>query len=50
MIPGWAYSFVAALETGRSSWTAVLDVVRIAPVEDATTVTAVQVRAVIDRL
>jgi hypothetical protein len=46
MIPGWAYSFVVALETGRSSWTAVLDVVRIAPVEDATTVTATQAAAV----
>jgi hypothetical protein len=50
MIPGWAYSFVAALETGRSSWTAVLDVVRIGPLEDATEVTAGQVRQVIDRL
>ena len=50
MIPGWAYSFVAALEAGRSSWTAVLDVVRIGPVEDVTTVTATQVREVIDRL
>jgi len=50
MIPGWAYSFVAGLEPGRSSWTAVLDVVRISPLEDATTVTAVQVREVIDRL
>lgn len=50
MIPGWAYSFVAALETGRSSWTAVLDVVRIGPLEDATEVTAGQVREVIARL
>jgi hypothetical protein len=49
-VPGWAYSFVAALETGRSSWTAVLDVVRIGPTQDATDVTAVQVREVIDRL
>ena len=29
MIPGWPYSFVAALEPGRSSWTAVLDAVRL---------------------
>ncbi|MEV0903213.1 NF041680 family putative transposase, partial [Actinoplanes sp. NPDC049802] len=50
MIPGWAYSFVAALETGRSSWTAVLDAVRIGPLDDATEVTAAQVREVIDRL
>jgi hypothetical protein len=27
MVPGWPYSIVAVLETGRSSWTAVLDVV-----------------------
>jgi hypothetical protein len=26
MIPGWPYSIVAALQSGRSSWTAVLDV------------------------
>ena len=31
MIPGWPYSFVAALETGRTSWTAVLDAVRLGP-------------------
>ena len=26
LIPGWPYSFVAALEPGRTSWTAMLDV------------------------
>jgi hypothetical protein len=36
MIPGWPYSFVAALETGRTSWTAVLDVIRLGPADDAT--------------
>jgi hypothetical protein len=50
MIPGWPYSFVAALEPGRSSWTAVLDAVRLCPSDDATEVTAGQVRAVVDRL
>jgi hypothetical protein len=50
MIPGWPYSFVAALETGRSSWTALLDAIRLGPADDATTVTAAQLRAVIDRL
>lgn len=50
MIPGWAYSFVAALETGRSSWMAILDVVRIGPSQDATVVTAGQIREVVDRL
>lgn len=44
MIPGWPYSFVAALEPGRTSWTAMLDVVRIGPGQDATAVTAIQLR------
>src|SRR5881392_2738054 len=34
LIPGWPYSFVAALEPGRTSWTAVLDVVRLGPLDD----------------
>jgi len=50
LIPGWPYSFVAALEPGRSSWTAVLDAVRLGPLDDATTVTAAQVRQVLTRL
>jgi hypothetical protein len=50
LIPGWPYSFVAALENGRTSWTAVLDAIRLGPAEDTTAVTAEQLRAVIDRL
>jgi hypothetical protein len=50
MIPGWPYSFVVALETGRSSWTAPLDAVRLAPGDDAATVTAAQLREVVARL
>jgi hypothetical protein len=50
MIPGWPYSFVAALETGRTSWTQVLDAVRLGPADDATAVTADQLRQVIGRL
>jgi hypothetical protein len=50
MIPGWPYSFVAALEPGRTSWTAVLDAVRLGPADDETDVTAGQVREVISRL
>jgi hypothetical protein len=50
LIPGWPYSFVAAMETGRSSWTAVLDAVRLGPADDATAVTAEQLRAVVGRL
>jgi DDE superfamily endonuclease len=50
MIPGWPYSFVAALERGRSSWTALLDAVRLGPADDLTAVTAAQVREVIERI
>jgi len=50
MIPGWPYSFVAALEPGRTSWTAMLDAVRLGPADDATAVTAEQVRDVVERL
>jgi hypothetical protein len=47
MIPGWPYSVVAALEPGRTSWTAVLDAVRLGPDDDDIAVTAAQVRDVI---
>jgi DDE superfamily endonuclease len=50
LIPGWPYSIVAALETGRTSWTAILDAVRLGPADDATAVTAAQLREVITRL
>lgn len=50
MIPGWPYSFVVALEAGVSSWTAPLDVVRLRPGDDATVVTATQLRAVVGEL
>jgi hypothetical protein len=50
MIPGWPYSVVAALEPGRTSWTAVLDAVRLTPDDDDTTVTAAQLREVVGRL
>ena len=50
MIPGWPYSVVAALEPGRTSWTVVLDAVRLRPDDDDIAVTAAQVRDVITRL
>ena len=50
MIPGWPYSFVAALETGRTCWTAILDALRLGPGDDATAVTAAQLRDVVGRL
>jgi DDE superfamily endonuclease len=50
LIPGWPYSVVAALESGRTSWTAILDAVRLGPADDATAVTADQLRHLVDRL
>lgn len=49
-VPGWPYSFVVALETGRTSWTAPLDAVRLSPGTDLAAVTAQQVREVMTRL
>lgn len=39
-MPGRTYSFVAALPPDRTSWTQVLDVVRLGPADDAAAVTA----------
>ena len=50
MIPGWPYSVVAALEPGRTSWTLPLDAVRLGPADDATEVTAAQLRQVAERI
>jgi hypothetical protein len=50
MIPGWPYSVIAALEPGRTSWTLPLDAVRLGPADDATAVTAAQVREVAGRI
>lgn len=50
MIPGWPYSFVAALEPGACSFVALLDAVRLGPDDDGTEVTAAQIRQVVDRL
>ncbi|GAA2772992.1 hypothetical protein GCM10010493_82690 [Streptomyces lavendulae subsp. grasserius] len=50
MIPGWPYSFVAALESGRTSWCQLLDAVRLGPEDDVAEVTARQVRRVVEDL
>ncbi|MFD1535100.1 NF041680 family putative transposase [Pseudonocardia aurantiaca] len=50
LIPGWPYSFVVALQSGATSWTAVLDAVRLGPADDATAATATQLREVVTRL
>ena len=41
---------IAALEPGRTSWTAALDALRLGPDDDETEVTAAQVREVVTRL
>jgi hypothetical protein len=50
LIPGWPYSLVAALTPDRTSWTAVLNPVRLGPADDAAAVTADQLRRVAGRL
>jgi hypothetical protein len=50
MIAGWPYSVVAALGPAATSWTAPLDAVRLGPDDDATEVTAAQLREVAGRL
>jgi hypothetical protein len=50
MIPGWPYSFIAALEPGRTSWTALLDAVRLPPAVDLTMLTCTQIRGLVGRL
>src|SRR3954451_10447803 len=49
-IPGWPYQLVAAVESGPTNWTACLAAVRLGPADDATAVTAAQLRAVVGRL
>lgn len=41
---------MAVLEPGATSWTAILDMVRLGPADDATAITAAQLRGVVERL
>lgn len=50
MIPRWPYFVIAAPESGRTSWTAMLDAIRLLPSADVSAVTAEQIRDVVDRL
>ncbi|MDH6122708.1 hypothetical protein ABH930_007019 [Kitasatospora sp. GAS204A] len=50
MIPGWPCSWVVALESGRISWVAPLDAVRLRPGDDLAAVTASQLRDLVERL
>jgi hypothetical protein len=47
---GWAYQFIARLNFVRESWTAPVDVERVAPTEDANTIAAEQVKGLLARL
>lgn len=49
-IPDRSYSFVAALEIRRTSWTALLDAIRLGPQGDPTAITVAQLREVVERL
>jgi hypothetical protein len=50
MAPGWPYSIVAGLESGRTSWTALLGGVRPPMAADVTTMTCAQIGQLADRL
>lgn len=50
IVAGWAYQFVAQLNFVRESWTALVDVERVRPAQDANVVAAEQVRALLGRL
>ncbi len=50
MIPVWPYSFLAALETGRTLWCQLLDAIRLGPEGDVAEATAAQVRRVVTDL
>ncbi|GGJ62124.1 hypothetical protein GCM10010121_085940 [Streptomyces brasiliensis] len=50
MIPGWAYSIVAALTSGATSWTAPLDAKRLRPGDQVQRSTAAQLREVVTRI
>jgi Transposase DDE domain len=50
IVAGWAYSWVAQLGTARSSWTAPVDAVRLAPGERPEAVAIRQIQALAPRL
>ncbi len=47
IVAGWAYQWVAQLSLARDSWTAPLDVRRVPPSENAHTLAAEQIRAML---
>ena len=49
VVAGWAYQWLAQLSFARDSWTAPLDVQRVSPSQDATTVAVEQITALTRR-
>jgi hypothetical protein len=49
-VAGWSYTWLVQLSLTRDSWTASLDVRRVAPTDDARAVAAEQSRALLGRL
>jgi Transposase DDE domain len=50
IVAGWSYAWLAQLSFTHDSWTAPLDVRRVAPTDDAHTTAAAQIREVLGRL
>jgi hypothetical protein len=50
IVAGWSYAWLAQLGFTHDSWTAPLDVRRVAPTDDAHTVAAAQIRDLLGRL
>src|SRR6266508_2852210 len=50
IVAGWSYAWLAQVSFAHDSWTAPLDVRRVAPHDDAHTVAAAQIRGLLGRL
>jgi hypothetical protein len=49
-VAGWSYGWLAQISFTHDSWTAPLDVRRVAPIDDAHAVAAEQIRDLLGRL
>ena len=49
IVAGWAYQWIAQLGVARDSWTAPVDVRRVHPTENATTVAVEQIKTLLQR-
>jgi hypothetical protein len=50
IVAGWSYAWLAQVSFTHDSWTAPLDVRRVVPTDDAHTIAAEQIRALLERL